>query len=82
MSKKKTVAPRTGASSKKAAPSTNEVLLVGSKVKAAIKGAGCNTAGDAIEGLNGWVHWLISQATARAAANGRKTVRAHDFMVH
>ncbi len=58
-----------------------EVLLVGSKVKAAIKDAGCNTGGDAIEGLNGWVHWLIGQATARAAANGRKTVRAHDFMI-
>lgn len=58
-----------------------EVLLVGSKVKAEIKDAGCNTGGDAIEGLNEWVHWLISQATSRASANGRKTVRAHDFMV-
>ena len=60
---------------------TMEVLLVGSKVKAAIKDAGCNTGGDAIDGLNGWVHWLIDQATSRAAANGRKTVRAHDFIV-
>ena len=58
-----------------------EVLLVGSKVKAAIKEAECNTGGDALDGLNQWVHWLIGQATARAAANGRKTVRAHDFMV-
>lgn len=58
-----------------------EVLLVGSKVKAAIKEADCNTGGDALDGLNAWVHWLIGQATARAAANGRKTVRAHDFMV-
>lgn len=70
---------------KKKAPkkkaSTVEVLLVGSKVKAAIKDADCNTAGDALEGLNGWVHWLIGQATARAKANGRKTVRAHDFMI-
>jgi len=70
--KKKTAAKR-----KKAL----EVLLVGSKVKAEIKGAGCNTGGDAIEGLNQWVHWLIGQATSRASANGRKTVRAHDFMV-
>jgi len=66
---------------KTAKKKTKEVLLVGSKVKAEIKGAGCNTAGDAIEGLNDWVHWLISQATQRASANGRKTVRAHDFMV-
>ena len=58
-----------------------EVLLVGSKVKAAIKEAGCNTGGDALDGLNAWVHWLIGQATARADANGRKTVRAHDFML-
>jgi len=58
-----------------------EVLLVASKVKAQIRGAGCATGGDAIEGLNGWVQWLIGQATQRAAANGRKTVRAHDFMV-
>ena len=56
-----------------------EPLYVGSKVKAAIKAAGCNTAGDALEALNGWMGWLIQQATARAKANGRKTVRAHDF---
>jgi histone H3/H4 len=27
------------------------------------------------------VHWYIEQAAKRAAANGRKTVRAHDIMV-
>ena len=66
---------------KKTSKKTVEVLLVGSKVKAAIKEADCNTGGDAIEGLNNWVHWLIGQATQRAQANGRKTVRAHDFML-
>lgn len=76
MAKKKTTKKKAAA---KKGPA--EVLLVGSKVKAAIKEAGCNSAGDAIEGLNGWVHWLIGQATARAAANGRKTVRAHDFII-
>ena len=60
--------------------SGDEILVVGSKVKAAIKATGCNTGGDAIQGLNMWVHWLIGQATQRADANGRKTVRAHDFM--
>ncbi|HUS64369.1 MAG TPA: hypothetical protein VMZ28_07485 [Kofleriaceae bacterium] len=64
-----------------AAKKGGEMLLVGSKVKAEIKSANCNTAGDALDGLNGWVHWLITQATQRASANGRKTVRAHDFMV-
>ena len=74
---------KTASRSTKAAPKgkSQEVLLVGSKVKAAIKQAGCNTGGDAIDGLNSWVHWLIGQATARADANHRKTVRAHDFMV-
>jgi len=69
------------AKKKAAKKSGGEVLLVASKVKDAIKGKGCNTGGDAIDGLNGWVHWLIEQATARAGANGRKTVRAHDFIV-
>jgi histone H3/H4 len=58
-----------------------EMVLVSSKVKGALKGYKCNTAGDALEGLNGWVHWLIDQAAKRAKANGRKTVRAHDFIV-
>jgi hypothetical protein len=56
-----------------------EMLLVASKVKAMIKDAGCNTAGDALEGLNGYVGWLVHQAARRASENGRKTVRAHDF---
>ena len=65
----------------KKAESTEEMLLVGSKVKNEIREAECNAAADAIEGLNSWVHWLIQQATERAHANGRKTVRAHDFWV-
>jgi len=71
------------AKAKKKSPKSKdlEVLLVGSKVKAAIKDAGCNTGGDALDGLNMWVHWLIGQATQRADANGRKTVRKHDFML-
>lgn len=77
--KKKAPAKKKKPAAKKAA--VKEVLLVGSKVKATIKEADCNTGGDAIDGLNMWVHWLIGQGTARAVANGRKTVRAHDFMV-
>ena len=56
-----------------------EMLVVGSKVKSLIKKANCNTAGDALEGLNDWIYWLIEDATKRAKANGRKTVRKHDF---
>ena len=56
-----------------------EMLLVGSKVKALIKKGKCNTAGDALDGLNCVVHCYIEAATKRAKANGRKTVRTHDF---
>jgi hypothetical protein len=58
-----------------------EMLLVASKVKQMLKDAGCNTAGDALDGLNGYVGWLVMQAAKRASENGRKTVRAHDFMI-
>jgi len=54
-------------------------LVVGSKVKDAIKAAGCNTAGDAVDALSGVVAGLITKAAERAKANGRKTVRALDF---
>jgi hypothetical protein len=64
-----------------AAARPTEMLLVSSKVRAMIKDAGCNTAGDALDGLNGYVAWLIAQATKRAGENGRKTVRAHDFLI-
>lgn len=56
-----------------------EMMLVGSKVKGLIKKGKCNTAGDALEGLNEWVYWLVDEAVKRAKANGRKTVRRHDF---
>jgi len=58
-----------------------EMLLVASKVRQMIKDAGCNTAGDALDGLNGYVGWLVVQAAKRAGENGRKTVRAHDFLI-
>ena len=64
-----------------AAAKPTEMMLVGSKVRQMIKDAGCNTAGDALDGLNGHVAWLIAQATKRASENGRKTVRAHDFVI-
>jgi hypothetical protein len=59
----------------------SEMLLVASKVRQILKDADCNVAGDALEGLNGYVGWLVDQAAKRAKENGRKTVRAHDFMI-
>jgi hypothetical protein len=58
-----------------------EMLIVGSKAKAALKNYEVNVASDALDGLNLVVHWYIEQAAKRAGQNGRKTVRAHDFLV-
>jgi histone H3/H4 len=66
---------------KPAAGRPREMLLVGSKVRQLIHDAGCNTAGDALDGINACVYWLVEQAAKRAHENGRKTVRAHDFLV-
>lgn len=57
-----------------------EPIVIASKAKAVLKKAGCNTSGDALDGLNGWAYWLLEQAAKRAKANGRKTVRSHDFI--
>jgi len=58
-----------------------EMLLVGSKTKEALKAHDVNVAGSALEGLNAMVHWYVQQAAARAKANGRKTVRGDDFII-
>ena len=59
-----------------------EMLLVGSKTKDALKGGGkFNVSGDALDALNGYVHWLVGQAQKRCTANGRKTIRNHDILV-
>ncbi|MDP1828363.1 MAG: hypothetical protein Q8L48_34155 [Archangium sp.] len=57
-----------------------EPLIIASKAKGVLKAAGCNTSGDAFDGLNAQVYWMLEQAAKRAKANGRKTVRAHDFV--
>ena len=58
-----------------------EMLAIASKAKAVLKKAGCNTAGDALEILNAVIYMYLEQAAKRAKANGRKTVRGHDFHV-
>lgn len=61
---------------------TKEMLLVGTKTKEALKGYDLNVSADALEGLNEMVYWYIHQAAQRTIANGRKTVRAHDFLAN
>jgi hypothetical protein len=63
------------------AKKSKEMIVVSSKAKAILKKAGCNTAGDALEGLNEVLYWYLEQGAKRAKANGRKTVRSYDFTV-
>ena len=62
---------------KKKAP--QEMVIVGSKVKNAIKGNGCKTSSELLEALNGAVHDLIARACERAQGNKRSTVKANDL---
>lgn len=77
MAKKK---PGKKKAAKRSKAAVSEMLLVGSKTKAALKAHGVNVAGDALDGLNNVVGWYLDQAAKRATSNGRKTVRAHDFL--
>jgi histone H3/H4 len=53
------------------------MLVVKSKVKELVDGY--NVSGDFAEALNEVLKWYLSQASARAEANGRKTVMAKDL---
>ena len=61
----------------KKAPTLN--LIVGSKVKEAIKGHGYRMAGDFGEALNAKVHEVLAAAVARCGRNNRGTVRPYDL---
>lgn len=56
-----------------------ESLVVGSKVKAYIKGKGMKTAGDTLEAVSEKVYALLDDAVARTKANKRATVRPQDL---
>ena len=53
------------------------MLVVKSKVKEVAKNS--NVSGDFAEALNEMLVWHVEQATARAEANGRKTIGARDL---
>jgi histone H3/H4 len=55
-----------------------EMLLVGSKVKRAIKAKDLMCAAEVLDALNECVHECLDRAAERAQANGRKTVQAKD----
>lgn len=56
-----------------------ETLVVGSKVKAYIKGQGFKCSGNLIEALSAHVHDALDAAMARCDANKRSTVRPADL---
>lgn len=64
------------ARSKKAAAAN---VVVGSKVKEAIKKSGIRCSGDLVDALNSHVHGVLKAAVARAKANKRGTVRPQDL---
>ncbi|NQU77344.1 hypothetical protein HQ544_01465 [Candidatus Falkowbacteria bacterium] len=56
-----------------------DMLVVGSKVKAYIKSKGCHTSGDALAALNEHVHGIIDGAVRRCQGNKRSTVKPQDM---
>lgn len=54
-------------------------LVVGSKVKAYIKGKGLHTSGDALEGVSKQVAKMLDAAVARCKENKRMTLRPCDL---
>lgn len=54
-------------------------VVVGSKVKEAVKSHGVRCSGDLVEALNGKVIGMLSDAVARCEANRRGTVRPQDL---
>ena len=56
-----------------------DALVVGSKVKEAVKKEKLNMSGEFIDGMSAVVAELVKKAAARCKANGRKTVRSCDI---
>lgn len=56
-----------------------DVIIVVSKVKAAIKAAGMRSGDDFIDTLNEQVHMIITSATNQAKAQGRQTLKGEDI---
>jgi histone H3/H4 len=53
--------------------------IVASAVKTYVNGKGMMSSGDLAQFASGMLEWLLGQASQRAAANGRKTVRGEDL---
>lgn len=56
-----------------------EPLVVGSKVRALIRGKGAMMSSELLDALNAAVNCLVEKAIARAQANKRATVKPQDL---
>jgi hypothetical protein len=73
-------AKKKGASpAKKKTASSQEPLIVASKVKAFIKSKGCMTASETLGALNALVYDLLGRAVSRTQDNRRSTVKPQDL---
>lgn len=59
--------------------SGKDVLVVASKIKAAVKAKGLMTSAEAMGAINEAVYALIADAAKRTKANNRKTLKAQDL---
>jgi histone H3/H4 len=57
---------------------SQEMLIVGTKVKNYIRSKGVMSSADVLDALNMAVYKLLDKAVERAQANGRKTVQGRD----
>jgi hypothetical protein len=64
---------------KKAAAGKGGNLVVGSKVKDAVRTAGMRASGDLVDAVSAAVGTMLKGAVNRCKANGRGTVRPHDL---
>jgi len=58
---------------------SQEILIVGSKIKALVSEEGMRSDGQLAAAVSDKVRELMKDAVARAKANGRSTVRPHDL---
>jgi len=60
-------------------PKSQEILIVGSKVKSVVSEAGMRSDGNLVEAISAKVHEMLEGAVTRCKENNRSTVRPHDL---
>lgn len=71
--------PTRAAKPKTAKASTSDPLVIGSRVKALVKGLGMRCDGDLLDAVSGKVAAMIVQAAARVKARGQSTIKPIDL---